>query len=213
MASVKIFSLAVRTLAKPISNTIKAQAAEHETFRKICIGLAQTMHRTEARMRMGLLNEEAKNIKPLNDVRAIQNGATALAESFLFLVGAGIIVGETWRSSRKEGKRRDEVAERLDNLEEEVKGIRGLLEARQMEKSMEEIRDRSDKFEQVLSTVVTNGLRTGWLSLGHGEGIGEVMPLLAPTGREVVGHGHRHDLPPAPLPPIPEPPNISRTDL
>ena len=74
--------------------------------------------------------------------RAIQNGATALAESFLFLVGAGIIIGETWRSSRKEGKRRDEVAERLDNLEEEVKGIRGLLEARHMEKSMEEIRDR-----------------------------------------------------------------------
>lgn len=29
----------------------------------------QRMHRFEARMRLGLLNEEAKNIKPLNDTR------------------------------------------------------------------------------------------------------------------------------------------------
>ena len=118
-------------------------------------------------MRSGLLNEEAKNIKPLNDTRwataihsvtavphrtrgrhkpaspaalrgaimasmltrrAVQNGATTLAETFLFLVGAGIICAETWRSSRKEAQRRDEVHERLDNLEGDVKSIRGMLE-------------------------------------------------------------------------------------
>ena len=102
------------------------------------------MHRTEARLRMGLLNEEAKNIKPLNDTRytfsvmglfelilggrAVQNGATTLAETFLFVVGAGLVLGESYRSSRKEGKRRDEVQDRLEGLEGEIRGLRGLLE-------------------------------------------------------------------------------------
>lgn len=95
---------------------------------------------------MGLLNTEATNIKPLNDTRqvvptqecwsyvtdesnrAVQNGATTLAESFLFLVAAGLVLGETYRSNRKEGKRRDDVRERLENLEEHVQSIKELLE-------------------------------------------------------------------------------------
>ncbi|TYJ55811.1 hypothetical protein B9479_003463 [Cryptococcus floricola] len=181
MASVKIFSLAVKTLAKPIANTIKAQATQHETFRTICMGLAQGMHRTEARMRMGLLNAEAGNVKPLNDTRAIQNGATTLAETFLFLVGAGLIVGESIRSSKKESKRRDKVSDRLDGLEEEVKRLNGLLdEEREKGKgSVEEIRDRSDGMERVVTTIVQNGLKAGWLSLGHKAGEeGEIMKLL-----------------------------------
>ncbi|KIR28103.1 hypothetical protein I309_03100 [Cryptococcus deuterogattii LA55] len=153
MASVKIFSLAVKTLAKPIANTIKAQATHadlvvlyyrHETFRNVCIGLAQRMHRTEARMRMGLLNQEAGNIKPLNDTRAIQNGATTLAETFLFFVGAGLIVGESVRSSRKDTRRRDQVQDRLETLEEEVKRLNEQLEKDNKEgvKGIDEIRER-----------------------------------------------------------------------
>ncbi len=93
------------------------------------------MHRTEARMRMGLLNEEAKNIKPLNEAkwaahlaqlltpRAVQNGASMMAESFLFALGASLVLGETYRSSRKNEKRRDLVADRLDDLEAAVQKL------------------------------------------------------------------------------------------
>ena len=38
------------------------------------------------------------------------------------------MVGETWRSSRKEGKRRDDVADRLERLEEDLGNIKGLLD-------------------------------------------------------------------------------------
>ncbi|KAK4684613.1 optic atrophy 3 protein, partial [Tremellales sp. Uapishka_1] len=188
MATVKIFSLAIKTLAKPVANTIKAQAAEHARFRNICIGLAQRMHRTEARMRMGLLNEEAKNIKPLNDTRAVQNGATTLAESFLFIVGAGLVIAESYRSSRKEGKRRDDVRERLEGLEEEVKGLRGMLEdGGTWGEGVREISQRSESIEKILATVVQNGLRSGWLSLGHGDGLGDVIPYLDARKRTIGG--------------------------
>ncbi|GMK55338.1 hypothetical protein CspeluHIS016_0203940 [Cutaneotrichosporon spelunceum] len=164
MASVKIFSLAVKTLAKPIASTIKQQAVTHESFRKVCVNFAQMMHRTEARMRMGLLNEGATNIKPLNEAKAVQNGASLIAETFLFALGAGLVLGETYRSSRKNVKRRDLVAERLDDLEEAVEKMNkdGMHD-------LQELQDRSDALEKALKTVVDNGLRAGWLGLGHAD--------------------------------------------
>jgi hypothetical protein len=76
-------------------------------------------------------------------VRAVQNGATTLAESFLFFVAAGLVVGETYRSNRKEGKRRDDVRERLEGLEENVNLIRELLEnGGAWKESIEEVRER-----------------------------------------------------------------------
>ncbi|KAK8861627.1 hypothetical protein IAR55_002450 [Kwoniella newhampshirensis] len=188
MASVKIFSLAVKTLAKPIANTIKAQATQHETFRDICIGLAQRMHRTEARMRMGLLNTEGGAIKPLNDTRAIQNGATTLAETFLFLVGAGLIVGESYRSSRKETKRRDDVTDRLESLEGEIGRLNNILEGGgKFQQDLEAVRERNENIERILNTVVSNGLRAGWISLGHKEEGSEVLKLLDASRKQEEG--------------------------
>ncbi|KAF2118277.1 optic atrophy 3 protein-domain-containing protein [Lophiotrema nucula] len=57
--TLKITSLFVRTLAKPLANTIKRNAREHERFRKYCIGFAQGLHRVDMRMRLGLLQDPA----------------------------------------------------------------------------------------------------------------------------------------------------------
>jgi hypothetical protein len=59
--------------------------------------------------------------------RAVQNGATTLAEGFLFLVGASLVLGESYRSSRSAAKRRDDVADRLESLEEEIGTLRATL--------------------------------------------------------------------------------------
>jgi optic atrophy 3 protein len=48
--------------------------------------------------------------------RAIENGANALAEGFLFSVAALLILGEAWRSSRSQSKRRDSVDDQLEEL-------------------------------------------------------------------------------------------------
>ncbi|KAI5304794.1 hypothetical protein KEM55_009269 [Ascosphaera atra] len=57
--ALKISSLAIRTLSKPIANSIKAQAREHERFRKLCISFAQGLHRVDMRLRLGLLQSTA----------------------------------------------------------------------------------------------------------------------------------------------------------
>jgi hypothetical protein len=55
--------------------------------------------------------------------RAIENGANTLAEGFLFTVAAALILGETWRTSRNQSKRRDNVDEQLDILGTNVKEL------------------------------------------------------------------------------------------
>lgn len=57
--TLKITSLFVRTLAKPVANAIKRNAHEHERFRKLCVNFAQRLHRLDMRMRLGLLQDPA----------------------------------------------------------------------------------------------------------------------------------------------------------
>ena len=55
--------------------------------------------------------------------RAIENGANALAEGFLFGVAALLIIGETWRSSRSNTKRRENVDDRIEELQGQLQDL------------------------------------------------------------------------------------------
>lgn len=68
-------------------------------------------------------------IRPLSEAKAIESGATFISEAFLFAVGGGLILFESWRSRRKETSRREDVADRIAELEDSEKaGKRALLE-------------------------------------------------------------------------------------
>ncbi|KAK6432005.1 hypothetical protein LTR95_011826 [Oleoguttula sp. CCFEE 5521] len=55
----KLLSLAIRTAAKPLGNSIKRQAKEHPGFRHIAVTSAQWVHRVDMRMRLGILHDNA----------------------------------------------------------------------------------------------------------------------------------------------------------
>ncbi|CAG8909918.1 unnamed protein product [Penicillium egyptiacum] len=69
--TLKLSSLVIRTLSKPIASQIKAQAREHERFRKVCVSMAQALHRFDMRLRLG----------SLRDTAASQRQAAAAAEA------------------------------------------------------------------------------------------------------------------------------------
>ncbi|TKY86037.1 hypothetical protein EX895_004862 [Sporisorium graminicola] len=128
MATAKIATLAIRTLAKPIATQLKSQAAQHESFKKICIALAQRMHRTEMALRTNLLpNGVQQKVRPLNDAKAIANGANAISEGFLFFVAAALILGETYRGSRKKAEQRDRTEDSLNQLQDQVERLATVL--------------------------------------------------------------------------------------
>jgi hypothetical protein len=56
-------------------------------------------------------------------LRAIENGANFLAEGFLFSVAAGLIIGETWRSSRSQSKQRTGVNDSIEELQIRVREL------------------------------------------------------------------------------------------
>jgi hypothetical protein len=195
--ALKFSSLVIRTLSKPIAvclrslhvcyerliqmnqNFIKKQAREHEGFRRTCISFAQSLHRVDMRMRLGILQDTAAidrahakeaaeaaskkqkaeiptvkteaqmkvdekaaakakesaepkaapkpRIRPLSEAKAVDTGATFISEAFLFGVAASLILFESWRSRRKETSRREDVADRLAELEESEKAARRAL--------------------------------------------------------------------------------------
>ncbi|GAA94467.1 uncharacterized protein L969DRAFT_55174 [Mixia osmundae IAM 14324] len=165
MASVKIASLAIRTLAKPISAKLKSQAQEHPRFRAVCIDIAQFMHRTEFKMRTNLLGEPVTKIRPLNDAKAISQGANFLSESFLFSVALALIVGENVRGRVKTARRKDEVDDKLDAIHEEMRTLKEAIEKQQarLAEALDEEKARVLDFGQVLETIVDSGVRGEWL--------------------------------------------------
>ncbi|PWY89206.1 hypothetical protein BO70DRAFT_359495 [Aspergillus heteromorphus CBS 117.55] len=61
--TLKLSSLVIRTLSKPIANQLKAQAREHERFRRICVSMAQGLHQIDMRLRLGSIRDTAASEK------------------------------------------------------------------------------------------------------------------------------------------------------
>lgn len=163
--ALKIGSLLVRTLSKPIANTIKAQAKEHKAFRKACIEFAQWMHRAEFRI-TGINRAKSGGanvrLRPLNDAKAVDAGATFLSETFIFTVAGGAILFETWRARRKEKNRRDEVAEAILGLQHEIVRINEIMEKQfvlqkkknELQSSTEEIDSTEKDFDELHKVIL-----------------------------------------------------------
>ena len=68
-------------------------------------------------------------IRPLSEAKAIDSGANFVSETFLLVVAIGTLFGERYYSSKKENSRREDVAERIEGLEEYERNVRkGMLE-------------------------------------------------------------------------------------
>ncbi len=82
-------------------------------------------------------------IRPLSEAKAIESGATFISEAFLFGVAGSLIVFESWRSRRKENTRREDVADRLSDLEESERAARRALV--ELEREVLALRARHEK--------------------------------------------------------------------
>lgn len=74
-------------------------------------------------------SKRAQKIRPLSEAKAIDSGANLASEVFLLCVAIGCVVGERYYSSQKESSRKEDVAERLEELETYEKAARrGMVE-------------------------------------------------------------------------------------
>lgn len=66
-------------------------------------------------------------IRPLSEAKAIDSGASFVSEGFLMMVGVSLILLENWRTKRRETTRREDVADRISELEESERTSRRAL--------------------------------------------------------------------------------------
>ena len=95
--------------------TVKTEAAQHR---------ADEAAARDAEKNKEKSKEPPKSkpkIRPLSEAKAIDSGANFVSETFLLLVGVALILGENWRQSRKASNRREDIAERIAELEEQLK--------------------------------------------------------------------------------------------
>lgn len=247
-----------------VKNRIKAQAQEHEKFRRLCISFAQSIHRIDMRLRLGLLQDaksierqiareaaeaQAKKhklevptvkteaqtkadeaaatkakekgtekpskaavlpkpkIRPLSESKAIDSGATFVSESFLFMVGLSLILFENWRARRKETSRREDVADRLNELEESRKVDRKAIV--ELEKEILRSRAKSGKVAAAGHRIIPKELwdieaeeqqeevqPQGWFSWIRGQSQAKAVELSAVAEFSTLAHPSPPSSPP-----------------
>lgn len=101
--AIKLGFLAFRQVSGRISNAIKNRAKNHPFVRKyICLPPAQLYSKIEIKIRMIGMNLTRDTIPRLNEAQAAELGAGLLAETIIYMIGAGIIVFDYRRQSEKE---------------------------------------------------------------------------------------------------------------
>lgn len=115
-----------------MATAIKGQAKQHPRFKQICISLAQRLHQTDTNLKMRLMGKSTFKVRPLNEAKAIESGATFVAEGFIFSVAGGLILYESFRARRKELNRRETVADDIETLQDEIEWLKEKLVKRRL---------------------------------------------------------------------------------
>lgn len=126
MPLVKIGYLFLRTVAKPVASMVKKQAKDRPAFRRACSQLAQLYHRLEVRLRRGLASNSpaesnaSAHIKPLDEQKAIELGASFIGEAIVFGVAGLALVLEAQRTHRAEMARRRAIERKFEQAFSEI---------------------------------------------------------------------------------------------
>ncbi|KAG0029918.1 hypothetical protein BGZ82_007650 [Podila clonocystis] len=111
MSAIKLGFLAIRTIAKPIANSIKSYSAKHPKYEILYLEAIEKMQ-----LKMKFLGYKVESIRPLNDARAVEMGANFLGEAIIFGVAGSLIILENARTRMNARDRKNHVDDTLDSL-------------------------------------------------------------------------------------------------
>ncbi|CAM9133490.1 unnamed protein product [Ectocarpus sp. 4 AP-2014] len=136
----KLFSMTVKTIAKPMAKKIKTEAQKHPRFRGVLNSMGQATNSISARISIRMAGHTTTKIKPLEEDKAIADGGDLLAEGFIYGLGTFLMVFE-YMSSAKE-KEEKEAKSKLKKEEEK----------REMAQALEDINKRLAHLEALERT-------------------------------------------------------------
>ncbi|CAL1410288.1 unnamed protein product [Linum trigynum] len=146
----KLGTLAVKTLSKPLASKLKQQAAYHPKFRQIIVSMAQFNHRISTRMQRRIYSHATEaEIRPLNEEKAVQAAVDLIGELFVFTVAGVVVIFEVQRSAKSEARKE---AARLQVLEAMRQRDEDLA------KEVESLKRKMDEIEQLARSRGLSGI-------------------------------------------------------
>ncbi|XP_075488993.1 uncharacterized protein LOC142527890 [Primulina tabacum] len=125
----KLGTLALKTLSKPVANRIKKEAGLHPEFRNFIVGIAQVNHRITTTMQRRLYGHATDvEIRPLNEENAVQAAVDLMGDVFVFSVAAAALFFEVQRSSRSEAKKEEIRKQEMEGMRQRDEELRKEVE-------------------------------------------------------------------------------------
>ncbi|XP_004485848.1 uncharacterized protein [Cicer arietinum] len=132
----KLGTLALKTLSKPVASRLKQQAALHPRFRQLIVNMAQANHQITTKMQRRIYGHATDvEIRPLNEEKAVQSAVDLIGELFVFSVAGVLLIFEVQRSARSEARKEElrkqdleAMRQKNDGLAEEVELLKHRLQ-------------------------------------------------------------------------------------
>ncbi|KAF8411108.1 hypothetical protein HHK36_003647 [Tetracentron sinense] len=145
LPGLKLGTLALKTLCKPIASRLKKEAGKHPKFRQSIINFAQAYDLLsrynvgwDGELEYSLITKESHanhrfqttmqrriyayatdvEIHPLNEEKAVQAAADFLGEFFVFSVAGAVVIFEVQRSSRSEARKEELRKQELEAMKQ-----------------------------------------------------------------------------------------------
>ena len=134
----KLSSLLIKTISKPLGTRLKFEASRFPTFYKASVSVGQTSHYLSSRINVFASGYKFLGVKPLPADEAMEMGVSYLADGIVIFLGATIIVIEYTRGEIKNKLKAEKAAiaeaefkssldERFTNIERKIQEIENNL--------------------------------------------------------------------------------------
>ena len=144
----KLSSLLIKTISKPLGTRLKFEASRFPTFYKASVSVGQTSHYLSSRINVFASGYKFLGVKPLPADEAMEMGVSYLADGIVIFLGATIIVIEYTRGEIKNKLKAEKAAiaeaefkssldERFTNIERKIQEIENNLPLMQQVLSMQ----------------------------------------------------------------------------
>jgi optic atrophy 3 protein len=159
MPLVKLTTLAIKTLSKPLAKSLKARIANHAKLTEYCIAVGQGVHKFWSTVTIRAAGHIGLKIKPLEESAALNQGAEFVSEVFIFSVAGACVVLEMTLSDAKKAK--DSEKKKQQQLEKEA-ALQATFESihhrlTEIEKTHEELLKAVDKQQKQWYKLGRNG--------------------------------------------------------
>ncbi|BFG29122.1 hypothetical protein CerSpe_153960 [Prunus speciosa] len=132
----KLGTLALRTISRPIARRLKVEAGLHPRFRNYIISFAQANYRFGTNVQRRLYGRATDVvIRPMDEEKAVGAAAELLGELVIFTVAGLAIIFEVQRSARSEARKEEQRKQEIEamkqkgtDLEKEVQCLKAKLQ-------------------------------------------------------------------------------------